>query len=127
MSKKKINNKLKKFLSIKEVVMLSLVLANFVFLGMEHFDKLSRSQLLAVEVLDVIIACIFLAEFFFELHFAKDRKRYWKHYGIYLLAAIPIPTESFEILRGIRALRLVKLLQMFAHLRYERNTRLFGN
>lgn len=43
--------------------MLSLVLANFVFLGMEHFDKLSRSQLLAVEVLDVIIACMFLAEF----------------------------------------------------------------
>jgi hypothetical protein len=62
----------------------------------------------------------------FEWHFARDRHHYFKYHWFYLIAAVPIPTQTFEILHGVRLLRLVKLLQIFAHLRYENNTNLFA-
>ena len=79
----------------------------------------------AIELVDIATALIFLAEFIFEWYWARDRQQYMRQHWFYLLAAIPIPTTSFELLRGIRALRLVKLMKLFAHVRYERNTRLF--
>ncbi len=102
-----------------------LVLLSFIFLALEHFEKLSHEQLLAVEIFEVVVALLFLAEFIFEWHFARDRAKYFRHNCMYLLAAVPIPTTSFEVLRGVRMLRLLKLLKIFAHMRYERNTRLF--
>ncbi|HRC28548.1 MAG TPA: hypothetical protein PKV96_04150, partial [Candidatus Saccharimonas sp.] len=56
---------------------------------------------------------------------AKDHALYLRHHWFYLLAAVPVPSTTFELLRGIRALRLLKLFKIFAHMRYERNTRLF--
>ncbi len=117
--------KLRRFLLIKEVVMYVLVALSFAFLALEHFERLSHEQLLAVETFDVMVGVIFLAEFIFEWHFARDRSRYVRHNWFYLLAAVPIPTTSFEVLRGVRLLRLLKLLKIFTHLRYEHNTRLF--
>ncbi len=110
---------------IKEAAMFVLVGLSFAFLALEHFEKLSHEQLLAVETFDVAVGIIFLAEFLFEWYYARDRARYVRHYWFYLIAAVPVPTASFEILRAIRLLRLLKLLKIFAHLRYERNTRLF--
>ena len=115
---------LRRFLAIKELFMLSLVGLSFAFLALEHLEHLSHKQLVAVEVFEVAVSLIFLTEFLFELWFARDRRLYIKHHWVYLLAAIPIPTTSFEILKGVRALRLLKLLKIFAHLRYERNTTL---
>ncbi len=105
--------------------MFTLVVFSFVFLAMEHFEILSHEQLLLIDYYEVAVAVIFLAEFIFELYFAKDRKKYWRSHWFYLIAAIPIPTETFELLRGIRALRILKLLKIFAEYRYDRNTRLF--
>ena len=81
--------------------------------------------MLAIEVYEIAIGIIFLLEFLFELHFAKDRRKYWRTHWFYLIAAVPVPTMSFEVLRGVRALRLLKLLKIFAEYRYEHNTRLF--
>lgn len=122
---KKSKEKLKKFLLTKEIVMLLLVAISFGLLALEHFEHLSHTQLVMVEIYEIILAIILLVEFLFELHFAKDRKKYWRTHWFYLLAAIPIPTASFEILRGIRVLRLLKLLKIFTEFRYEHNTRLF--
>lgn len=117
--------KVRRFLLIKEIIMLSLVAASFVFLALEHFEQLNHSQLFAIELFEIVVSIVFLSEFLFELHYARDRRHYMKHHWYYLLAAIPIPTTSFELLKGIRALRLLKLLKIFAHLRYESNTTLF--
>ena len=117
--------KLRRFLAVKEAVMFTLVALSFCFLALEHFETLSHQQLLAVEWFDVVVGVIFLAEFLFEWYYARDRARYVRHYWFYLIAAVPVPTASFEILRAIRLLRLLKLLKIFAHLRYEHNTRLF--
>jgi voltage-gated potassium channel len=107
--------------------MFVLVALSFVFLALEHLERLSEGQLRAAEVFEVGVALVFLAEFVFEWHFAKDRRKYFRHHWFYLAAAIPVPSTTFEILRGIRLLRLFKLLKIFAHVRYEQNTRLFSS
>jgi voltage-gated potassium channel len=117
--------RVKRFLAVKEFVMLSLVIISLGLLFLEHFEQLSPIQLHWVDVYEISISVIFLAEFFFEYYYARNRKLYVQHHWFYLLAAIPIPTQTFEILHSIRALRLLKLLKVFAHMRYERNTRLF--
>jgi len=98
---------------------------SFLFLALEYFEKLSVNQLLMVDIYEIVLAFIFLAEFVFELHFAKDKSLYWRTHWFYLIASVPIPTATFEILKGIRALRLIRLFKLFAALRYEQNTRLF--
>ncbi|QQS20085.1 ion transporter [Candidatus Saccharibacteria bacterium] len=117
--------KLRRFLLIKEIIMYGLVGLSFVFLALEHFEQLNHEQLIVIEFFEVGVALIFLAEFVFEWYFARDRARYLRHNWFYLIAAVPVPTTSFEILRGVRLLRLFKLLKIFAHMRYEHNTRLF--
>lgn len=117
--------KLKSFLAIKEFAMMILLILSFIFLALEHFEKLTHEQMLAIEVYEIVIGIIFLSEFLFELHFAKDKRKYWRTHWFYLIAAVPVPTMSFEVLRGVRALRLLKLLKIFAEYRYEHNTRLF--
>lgn len=117
--------KLQRFLLIKEVIMMLLLGLSFLFLALEHLEKLSDSQLAMVDIYEIMLAFIFLAEFVFELRFAKDKARYWRTHWFYLLASIPVPTTMFEVLKGIRALRLLRLLKIFTTYRYERNTRLF--
>ncbi len=117
--------RLRRFLMVKEVVMMTLVAFNVIFLALEHFGSLSHEQLQAIEMFDIVTALVFLAEFGFELYWARDRRKYIRHHWFYLFAAVPIPTTLFEELRVVRVLRLLKLLKIFEHMRYERNTRLF--
>jgi hypothetical protein len=113
------------FLVTKEVFMLTCVAISIGLLILEHTEQLSPLQLRYVDIFEVGVSILFLCEFLFELHFAQDRGRYMRHNWYYLLAAVPIPAQTFEALHGIRALRLLKLFKAFSHMRYERNTRLF--
>ena len=117
--------KLRRFLAVKEVIMVTLVGLNLLFLVIEHIEVLSQQQIKIIEVFDIATALVFLAEFGFELFWAKDRAKYVRHHWFYLFAAVPIPSTLFEELRAVRLLRLLKLLKIFAHMRYEYNTRLF--
>lgn len=105
--------------------MITLVILNLGFLAVEHFWQLPHEYVIIIQWFDVLTAVIFLAEFAFELYFARDRKKYIKYHWFYLFAAVPVPSVFFEELRAVRLLRLMKLLQVFAHMRYEHNTRLF--
>lgn len=122
---KKSTLRLRRFLRDKEILMNSLVVANVALLAYEHFYEPPLQQLLVIDSFDIATALLFIAEFVFEWYWARDRWLYIRHHWFYLFAAVPVPSASFEILRGIRALRLLKLLKIFAHMRYERNTRLF--
>lgn len=117
--------KLRRFLTAKEIIMMTLVFISLALLFLEHLETLSPQQLHMIDIFEITVSIIFLCEFLFELHYARDRAKYFRHHWFYLLAAIPIPTQTFEFLHGIRALRLLKLFKLFAHMRYERNTRLF--
>ena len=116
-------SKLRSFIRIKEIVALSLVMISFGLLALEHLNLLGSSWLAFTEWYEIVLGCLFLTEFGFELHFARDKKRYWKYHWFYLLASVPVPMQTFEILRGLRLLRLLKV---FAHIGYENNTRLFA-
>lgn len=118
--------KVRQFLGIKEVIMTFLVILSFVWLALEHFERLDEAQLRLAEAYEVIVGAIFLGEFIFEWYYALDQSKYIRHHWFYLIAAIPVPTASFELLKGVRLLRLLKLFKIFAEYRYERNTRLFS-
>ena len=117
--------KLRTFLYIKEVIMLLLVVMSFILVGVGHFFTLTHQHRLMIDGYEVTVAIIFICEFIFEWYHAKNRRFYLKYHWFYLFAATPVPIESFELLRGIRALRLIKLAKAFSHLRYEHNTYLF--
>ena len=124
MTKKQKARLLRKLFLAKEIVMFALVAVCLTLLVLEHVGRLTDTQLHMAEWLDMTIGGLFLIEFWFEWHFAKDRELYFKRHWFYLLAAVPVPQQTFEILRGLRGLRLVRLLKIFTHLRYENNTRL---
>ena len=125
MSKSKARLKRRWFLVTKEVVMMLLALLCLAGLALEHLEHLNEQQLYQLEVFEIIVGVIFLVEFGFEWYFFKNRLTYWRHHWYFLLSAVPLPTQTFEILRSIRLLRLVRLFKIFAHLRYEENTWLF--
>lgn len=108
------------------MVMTTLALLCLAGLALEHFEHLSEPQLYALEYFEYLVGFIFLVEFGFEWYYARDRKKYFRHHWIFLIAAFPVPSMSWEVLRGIRLLRLFRLLKIYEHLRYEHNTRLFG-
>lgn len=107
--------------------MLILALLCLFGLVLEHFEKLTETQLYALEAFEIVVGLIFLAEFAFEWYYAKDRKRYWRHHWYFLIASVPLPTQTFDALRGLRILRLLRLFKIFAHMGYEENTWLFEN
>lgn len=117
--------KLRRFLAVKEVVMITLVAISLGLLAAEQLYTFSEAQMLRTHIFELMVSVLFLLEFVFELHYAKNRRQYWRHNWYFLFAAIPLPLQAFEALHGIRALRLLKLLEIFAHMRYEYNTRLF--
>ena len=112
-------------MNAKEAFILLLVFSSLALVAIEHFMVLSHNQLILIEIYEVLVGLIFIGEFAFEWYHAKNRQTYLKYHWFYLFAAIPIPLESFELLRGIRALRLIKVAQVYSHLRYEHNTHLF--
>ena len=119
MASKKRKQRVRRFLVIKEIIMVSLAILCLAGLVLEH---LTEAQLYVLKAFEIIVGLIFIAEFAFELYHAKDRGKYWRHHWYFLLAAVPLPTQTFDILRGIRILRLLRLFKIFAHLRYENNT-----
>ena len=122
MASKKRKQRVRRFLVIKEIVMVALAILCLAGLVLEHLEHLTEAQLYVLKAFEIIVGLIFIAEFAFELYHAKDRGKYWRHHWYFLLAAVPLPTQTFDILRGIRILRLLRLFKIFAHLRYENNT-----
>lgn len=117
--------KLCRFIHIKEAIMISLIVMSLSLLVADHLGVLDRFESIEFAWFEVIIGLALVIEFCFELYYARDRRKYWRHHWFYLLAAIPVPSTPFELLRAVRLLRLLKLTQIWAHMRYEYNTWLF--
>jgi len=125
MKKHKPNHKLQLFLLVKEIILMTLLVISLACLALEHFERFTEEQLQMVEVYEFVLAFIFMGDFIFEWYHAKDRRQYWRHNWIFLLAAIPLPNALAEYLRAVRFIRLLRLFKIFAHMRYEYNTKLF--
>lgn len=117
--------KLRRFLHAKEAIMNSLVVVSLVLLAIEHFGLFNATERIDFAWFEIFIGVALIAEFVFELYYARDRRKYWRHHWFYLLAAVPVSTLPFEALRALRLLRLLKLTQIWGHMSYEHNTYLF--
>lgn len=102
----------------KEIV---LALLAFVSIGLVLFEFIKDPGPEVSKTLnhiDIVIACIFLSDFLLSILFTGDRRKYLKHNWYFLLAAIPISDSIAEVLRGIRLLRLFRLIRAGEHLDY---------
>lgn len=110
-----------RWLVIKEFILIGLVLLSFVLLGFEHFGLLNATQLRSVEIYDIALGFIFIADFAYELHLSSDKRRYVRHNWFFLLAAIPLPSGLADILRSVRLVRVIRLARATAHLEFARH------
>lgn len=112
-----------KFLYIKECLILTLAVLSLIFLGIDQFDHFSRAQLRVLDVFDITVGFIFIGEFILELRLTYNKSRYIKNNWFYLLAAIPLPYAFAQLLRGLRIIRVVKLIRVGTHFEYEKSLR----
>jgi len=109
------------WLVIKEYLLLALVLLSFTFLGFEYFGHLSTVQLRWIEWYEIVLGCIFIVDFIYELRLASDKRSYVRHNWFFLLAAIPVPSNLADALRIVRLIRVIRLIRATAHLEFARH------
>ncbi len=109
-----------------QVFMLSLCVFALAALGLERFADLSPSALSILQVADLAVCVLFLADFLHSLLMAPDRWRYLRTWGwIDLLSSIPSVSvlrvgRAARILRVLRVLRGVKATRLLAAFLMER-------
>lgn len=103
----------------KEAIITTLILISLGSLVFETLADPAHHFLIAFDIYEIILGCILITEFFIELRQASDRTRYWRKNWLFLLASVPIPTTIFEVLRGIRLIRILRFAKTFEHMDYE--------
>ena len=112
------------------MVILALIAVGFVLL--EWFMVWPDSTITWFNRIDLVIAYIFLADFFAGLIFNvayKSRRAYFKDNWLNLLSSIPITSEITSLLRALRIIRAIRLIRLiragmnltFAELRLKQN------
>lgn len=112
-----------RFLYAKECIIITLAVLSLTFLALDQFFQLSQAQQKALYVYDVTVGLIFIGEFLMELWLTTDRKGYVKSNWFYLFAAIPLPYAIAQLLRGLRIIRVVKLIKSGTHFEFEKSTK----
>lgn len=102
----------------KEFVLGVLALLSVALVLFEFFSNPSPQMLKSLNHIDIVIACIFLADFGLSLMLTGDRRKYLRYNWYFIFAAIPLSDSVAEALRGIRALRLIRLIRAGEHLDY---------
>ncbi|MBI3114996.1 MAG: potassium channel family protein [Candidatus Kerfeldbacteria bacterium] len=96
----------------QDFAMVALALVSVMLLLFEVTAEFTVQQLRVIEAFDVTIALVFLSEYIVSVVRSRDRWRYaWTHW-YELLAAIPITSQTTQLLRGLRLFRLVRILRV---------------
>lgn len=118
MAKPKVKPLHRKLFLIKEVFLGLLAMISIILVLYEIFYEPDAQTLQRLNHIDIVIACVFLIDFCASLILTNDRKKYLRHNWYFLFAAIPITDSIAELLRGIRILRLIRLIRAGEHLDY---------
>ncbi len=94
-----------------DILMVFLAIVSVALLFLEVVTNLSASQQKLLTYIDLLIAFTFLAEFFYSLYKAPNRRHFFRKYWWELLAAIPFTTPTTQALRVINIVRLLPLIQ----------------
>lgn len=101
-----------------DIVMMGLSLISVCLLVFEVLADHTPAQLRSLEVADVSIAFIFLADFVYNLVRAENRVIWLRGHWWELLAAIPINSTTTQMLRGLRLLRVLRLVRLLRLVRF---------
>lgn len=101
----------------RDLVIATLALLSAGLLILELSLELATEQTRLVYTLDLIIAMIFLADFGYELAMANDKKKYFQKNWYLLLASIPVTQTTFQALRSIQLLRLLRIVRLYARIK----------
>lgn len=111
------------------LVIMVLSIVSVAMLGYEVFANSATPELITrLQRFDIIIAWIFLTDFFMGLLFNTSipKRTYWRHNWLNLVSSIPVTsdiTRTLRILRVLRAFRVIRaaLNFWFARSRWQRN------
>lgn len=103
---------------LKELFLASLAIVSIFMIIFEYRSQPDIQMLLKLNRIDIVIACIFLTDFVLSLLLTRNRKKYLRHNWYFIFASIPITDSIAELLRGIRLLRLIRLVRAGEHLEY---------
>lgn len=92
-----------------------------------EFSSFARPEVVVWTVrLDLVIACLFLTDFFLGLFFNTKytRKEYWQNNWLDFISSIPITADAARALRILRVLRAIRVISSaldfyFARKRYK--------
>jgi hypothetical protein len=113
---------------IYSLLIVILAFVSIILLGYEFLPNANQDKIVLFRNIDLVIAVIFLSDFFlgllFNTHFTK--KEFVKHNWLNLISSIPITSDITRILRILRVLRAIRVIRAgmnfyFATHRYDIN------
>lgn len=93
-----------------------LILIDCGLLVVSAIYDINANYLYLFSLIDLITCIIIFADFLYRAYNSEDKKEFFKHNWIDLIAAIPI---NFFLFRALRFIKLIKLLKVFVMLRKE--------
>jgi len=94
-------------------IIVVLAFASLFMLGYEFLPNANPERALLFQRLDIVIACIFLTDFFMGLFFNTHytRKQFFKHNWLNLISSIPVTSDMTRILRILRIFRAFRAIR----------------
>lgn len=108
---------------VNEIFMVSLALLSGYLLFFEMTRAVTPEQISLIDKTDLVIALIFMLEFFVAFVLAKNKKHFWRTRWWELLASIPITTPETQALRLLRLVRVLRVLRVGTHIAIVKNNK----
>lgn len=102
---------------LNNLIMIFLAVFSVFLLVVDVLFPLSESDKSLVHNLDFFVALSFLAEFAYNLYHTSDRREFLKKYWWELLAAIPFTNHTTQLLRSLKLIRIMPVLEVLRFVR----------
>ncbi len=95
------------------LIIVILAFCSLLMLGYEFLPNANQNYIELFQRLDIVIACIFLTDFFLGLFFNTQftRKEFFKHNWLNLISSIPVTSDMTRMLRILRIYRAFRVIR----------------
>ncbi len=107
------------FIIILALVSLLLFVSDLIFI----FEDITEPEwVVFIRRIDIVVAWIFLTDFFMGLFFNKEltTREYWRLNWLNLISSVPVTNQLTLLLRGFRILRAVRVARAGTNLYFAR-------
>lgn len=96
------------------IVIVVLAFTSLLMLGYEFLPNANPERISLFQRLDIIIAYVFLTDFFLGLFFNRHftRQEFFKHNWLNLISSIPVTSDMTRILRILRIFRAFRVIRV---------------